>query len=108
MSWGLPTADLSSMRLLEARYADGVAMSRALLKSLRYDAKPLIAHDAVLTFWTEHSDRAFLPSMAGAMPEIDDGWIRDIGRWALATSHEYVRSHLVRVRYIQRALAEKG
>ena len=46
--------------------------------------------------------------MAGAMPDIDDGWIRDIGRWALPTSHEYVRSHLVRVRFIQRTVAERA
>ena len=105
---GLPTADLSSMRMLEARYADGVAMSRALLTSLSTESKPLIAHNAVLTFWTEHSDRAFLPSMAGAIPESDDGCIRDVGRWALPTSHEYVRSHLVRVRFIQRTVAERA
>ena len=47
-----------------------------------------------------------LPSLAGVLEEVNEGWIKDVGRWAQPTSHEYVRTHLQRVRSIQRRVAK--
>ena len=103
---GLPTADLGSMRLLEARYADGVAMSRALLGGL-VDEKGsnLLLSPRAGDFWTGHSDRAFLPSVGGAIASINQSWLNDVGRWAQETSVGYVRTQLFRVRSIQQQVA---
>ena len=50
-----------------------------------------------MRFWLQHSDRATF--------DVNEGWIKDVGRWAQPTSHEYVRTHLQRVRSIQRRVA---
>ena len=56
-------------------------------------------------FWTEHSDRAFVTSAGGAISEINQAWLDDVGRWAQETSVGYVRTQLFRVRSIQKQVA---
>ena len=90
---------------VEAKYADAVAMSHALFMSLEIFDQRIFTCDAAARFWLQHSDRAMLPSFAGVIDEINEGWIKDVGRWAPPTSHEYVRTHLQRVRPIQRRVA---
>ena len=46
-----------------------------------------------------------MPSLAALIPEINDSWIPELGNWAQGTAAEYVRTHLVRVRFMQRKVA---
>ena len=78
---GLPSSDLQSMRLVEATYAHATAMSRALLSKLpSTDGGRLLDHPAACEFWTAHSDRAFVVSMAALIPELDGAWLDGVGR----------------------------
>ena len=43
--------------------------------------------------------------MAALVPEINDTRIPELGNWAQGTAAEYVRTHLVRVRFMQRKVA---
>ena len=56
-------------------------------------------------FWTEHSDKCTIPSLAGCLSEINVDWINDLGRWGLKMSQTYIRTHLRRVAEIQRTIA---
>ena len=77
---GLPMPDLSGMRPIEAKYADDVAMTRALDSSLSLHGIKLFAYELTTKFWAPRSDWAVLPSLAGVMPGIDSSWINDVGR----------------------------
>ena len=103
---GLPSPDLSHMLHLEAKYADSVAMSRALYMELEVEGKRIFTHEVASRFWLEHSDRVVVPSLGGVIDSVNDAWIKDVGRWSQPTSHEYVRTHLQRARTIQRKVAE--
>ena len=104
---GLPTPDLMGMRQVEAKYAHAVAMDRALLQQLKGSSgQPLLQHAVACEFWTLHSDRASLPSFAACLNEVPPEWIEDLGRWSKSMSATYVRTHLARVRSIQRWVAE--
>ena len=64
---GVPTPDLSSMRVLEAKYSDGQAMSRALLKSLTDEkGEPLLTLHVAGHVGSEQSGRATLVSLAAS------------------------------------------
>ena len=90
------------MRCIEARYADSAAMSLALLASLRFPSgEALFADPAAARYWTEHSDRASVISIAATMPDVDAAWLDDLGRWSRGSSAAYVRTQLFRVRTIQ-------
>ena len=56
-------------------------------------------------FWTVHSDRASVPSLAACLTKVPPEWIEDLGRWSKSMSATYVRTHLSRVRSIQRWVA---
>ena len=90
---------------VEAKYADAVAMSHALFMSLGIVGQKGFTCDLAVKFWLQHSDRAMLPSLAAVLDDVNEGWIKDVGRCAQPTSHEYVRTHLQRVRSIQRRVA---
>ena len=103
---GLPSADRSAMRCIEARYSDSAAMSLARLASLRHhDGRPLLYEPIAGSFWSEHSDRGSVISIAATMPNIDSTWLDELGRWSRGTSATYIRTHLFRVRTIQRKVA---
>ena len=104
---GLPTPDLMVMRQIEAKYAHWVAMDRALPMQLKSSSgDTLLQHSVACEFWTLHSDRASLPSLAACLSEVPPGWIEDLGRWSKSMSATYVRTHLARVSSIQRWVAE--
>ena len=75
----IPTADLAGVRLVEARYADGVAMSRCCLGLLKgSDGAPLLREESI-GFWSEHSERATLPSWCGCLPQFPASWLDVLG-----------------------------
>ena len=91
---------------MEARYADGVAMSRALTSALtNKEGESLLLTPHGGDFWAEHYDRAFVTSVGRAIAEINQAWLNDVGRWAQETSVGYVRTQLFRVRSIQHQVA---
>ena len=60
----MPTVGLQGARPVEARYADGVAMSRALMGGLsNRQGDSLLLTPRGGDFWTEHSDRVFVTSV---------------------------------------------
>ena len=95
----MPTGDLSGVVYKEAKYQEAAAMSRALLTQLRFDGEELITPVASL-FWSEHSERAFLPS-AATLLGFDKTWVDTLGRWQGDQSESYVRVHRQRVERIQ-------
>ena len=80
-------------------------MSQALSMNLEVLGQKIFTCEADARFGLQHSDRAALPSLAGVLADVNEGWIKDVGRWAQPTSHEYVRAHVQRVRSIQRRVA---
>ena len=103
---GLPSHDRTEMRAIEATYPDSQAMSHALLLSLRDSRdQPLFKLPNAHKFWTEHSDKCSIPSLAGCLDQINVDWINDLGRWGLKMSQTYIRTHLRRVAEIQRTVA---
>ena len=106
---GVPLPDLSDMRLVEARYSDGVALTRALLsRALSAQGGPMVLTAEVLTFWTEHSPRACMPSWAACLVQFDKSWLDLLGRWRAGQSADYVRTSRRRIAEMQKAVAGKG
>ena len=103
----LPTPDLNGVVPAEARYADAVAMSRAVLTKLRRpDGGPLLVDDRLASFWTEHSERATLPSWCGTLAKFPEDWIAVLGRWGSSTGSGHVRTHRKRVSEMQVTVVE--
>ena len=94
---GVPSDDLSSVRRVEARYADAVAMAISCFTQRH----ALDAH----TFCCCVLGRAALPSRLGTMPDVTCSWIDDVGRLAQPTPREYVRTALQRARILQQKVA---
>ena len=104
---GVPLPDLSNMRAVEARYSDGVAISRALLsKAESSRGGALLILGEALSFWTEHSARACMPSWAGCITTFGKDWLDLLGRWRSGQSSDYVRTSRKRVAAMQVAVAE--
>ena len=91
------------MREVEAKYADGLAMGRALLQRLRTAGGEVLLNPGVEKFWSEHSDRATLPSWVGCVATFPTDWIANLGRWAGGCSDAYVRTTMLRIRKMQLA-----
>ena len=103
---GLPSDDMSSMRPVEAKYVDGLAMSRALLASLPGpDGKERLLSPGLERFWSEHSERATLPSWVSMLACFPADWIDLLGRWSARTSENYVRTAVYRIKQMQDAVA---
>eukprot|EP00971_Amphidinium_carterae_P236388 4691285-Amphidinium_carterae.1 len=102
----MPGPDLVSARLVETTYKDALPMSRLAFGRLSGagGARLQLIPD-VATFWTEHSDRATLPSWAAATGMFATEWVDMLGRWAPSRSETYVRTHRVRVQAIQQQVA---
>ena len=104
----LPSFDLEGWILREARYTDAAAMSRAILVRLLDDhGAPLLSVPGAEVFWTEQGDRATLISLAARVPHINAAWLDELGRWSAKMSSTYIRTHMTRVDFIQRAVADK-
>ena len=87
---------------MEATYSDSRAMSCYLLHHIvAQDGAKLLHIADSASFWTEHSDRATLPTLGGALPSIPTDWLDDLGRWSSKTSLGYVRAQLRRVAQVQ-------
>ena len=99
---GVPTADLSGMRLVEAKYSDGVAITRALLAAAVSPAGGgLVVVPELFVAWSEHSPRACMPSGAGCFSEFPKDWVDMLGRWQAGQSADYVRTARKRVMQMQ-------
>ena len=105
---GLPTGDLSGMLAREARYTDGLAMGRATLCHVvgPGDEAGLI-DERFVGFWSEHSERATLPSLVGTMECFPREWVELLGRWEGKQADDYIRTQRVRIGKMQRAVGEK-
>ena len=91
---GLPSPDLETMRLVEATYSHSTAVSRSLLSRLRDETGSLVFSSPVsVEYWA-------------CLREVPPEWIDELGRWAGSASAQYVRTHLTRVRSIQKWVAE--
>ena len=97
------------MRMVEAKYPEGLAMGRMLLLQLKapYSSAPLISKKAA-AFWSEHSGRATLPSLSALCPQFPPEWTDTLGRWRAQASQIYVRTQLYRTASIQEAIAKKS
>ncbi|MCR9076995.1 MAG: hypothetical protein NXI07_13230, partial [bacterium] len=105
---GTPAPGLEGMQLLEAKYSDGVAISRALLaRALGAAGRPLIRESTATGFWTEHSARATFTSWAGSLEQFPADWIDLIGQWKPSQSAEYVRTLRARIVKLQKAVTCK-
>ncbi len=102
---GVPCDDLQGMRPIEARYADGLGMGRALLARLVSASGERLLLPGVERFWTEHSDRATLPSLATTLSSFPSDWIDTLGRWSAKVSSGYVRNLRHKVETVQHAVA---
>ena len=58
-----------------------------------------------MEFWTEHGDRATLPSIAAVISDIPSDWIDLLGHWTSKSSVGYVRTMLRRIGHIQASVA---
>ena len=104
---GLPTPDLEGTRQVEAKCSHAVALDRALLSHMKLaSGSEWLQHSVACELWTLHSDRASLPSLAACLSEVPPEWIEDFGRWSKGMSATHVRTHLARIRSIQRWVAE--
>ena len=104
----LPTADFTGVIELEASYTDSQACSRALMrKVLLQSGEPLVTIPVGVEFWTEHGDRATLPSIAALINEIPSDWIDLLGHWTSKSSVGYMRTMLRRVGHIQETVAHR-
>jgi hypothetical protein len=87
----LPTADLTSVRRGPVRYQDALNMTRVLIKDLVGGADAKLLSDEAASYWSEHGDRAQLPSWAAccgaSRPALDA-----LGRWKASSSAEYTRT----------------
>ena len=102
---GLPRSDLETMRNIEAKYSDGAAMSSAILRALKDSTgQPLLAPEAI-TFWSEHSERACLPSWTVPCLSFPQEWVDILGKRGAKRSESYVRTAFLRMRKIQEAIA---
>ena len=64
----LPTRDWQGARLLQARYADGFAMSRGLTSKLtlrQEDGSALVLPAGAECFWSEHSEKGNFAQLCG-------------------------------------------
>ena len=104
---GLPSEDLQRMRDVEAKYPDGLAMGRALLREVRSGDGEVLLTPGVEQFWSEHSERATLPSWVGCVESFPADWIDSLGRWSGGCSEGYVRTAKLRVRKMQHAVVER-
>ena len=102
----LPSCDFTSWVKAEARYADSVACGRALFQRLTDTAgRPLLHTPLAARFWSEQSDRCTLVSLAACLDQLNAEWFEELGRWSSRMSSRYVRTHIYKVRVIQRAVA---
>lgn len=97
----LPTDDWSGAQRIMADYADAAALSKHLLRQLRQPVKtagqwtlshtPLLAVDAIGSFWSEHSERNWLISMLAAIG-VPPEERKYVGRWGVSSADEYLRT----------------
>ena len=100
---GEPTADLAGMRDVPLTYSSSSAVSRRLLQELPQlmscgelpgplvDSGRLLLSPGASAFWSEHGDRATLPTWAAlaGVPREDRDFL---GRWSAQASDAYVRA----------------
>ena len=78
---------------LEAKYIDGLRMGRAVMARLTTeDGAGSLLSAGVERFWTEHSERATLPSWVTALKAFPAEWVDFLGRWSARQSDSYVRN----------------
>ena len=90
---GRPNQDLTGFTGRQAGYREASASSQALFRIVTAAAgasSPLLPQGGGL-FWTEHSERNGLPSVAASMGEHKDV-INRLGRWQAEGSEAYVRT----------------
>ena len=97
------------MRLIEARYPDGLALGRAssLTLSHRTTEDKLVSIKEV-KFWTEHSERSTLPSPAAVSTNHPPEWLDHLGRWGANRSEVHNGNQLARTALIQRNVGERS
>ena len=99
------TADLGGFRKAMASYNDVVTYSAMLRKTLRRHGTTQVQIDPILsTFWTEHSERATLPTGLALLRVPKEE--RDLlGRWKPDGSDIYIRMYSGVVTKLQRQFA---
>jgi hypothetical protein len=103
----LPAEGLDWVVHAEVRYTGAVAMSRAVLVRLKTPAgEPLLSDPRLAAFWSEHSERATLPTWCGSIPRFPEDWIAGLGRWGTARGEAYLRTRKRRIAEMQAAAVE--
>jgi hypothetical protein len=129
----LPEGGLEAVTGVEAQYADGASMTRCLHLSLKgpsdwrlpsardgcraaaaagekvdvlsTDAEQQLLLPEAVGFWTEHSERACMPTWADSLARFPKDWIDMLGRWSPGASAGYVRTFRLRVATMQAMVA---
>ena len=108
----LPGPDLQSFRTLGAEPQDRAALTRQLLQGFSFENSGLCtpleteALKIAARFWTEHSSRATLVTMARALM-VPKAVTDKLGWWAVGSqaSEEYIRSYRVLIAKVQKNVA---
>ncbi|CAE8624964.1 unnamed protein product [Polarella glacialis] len=111
-----PNEDFSGCRSKPSDWSATSARSRALFRDLQqvmYDGAswklnndaPLVKHHQALLFWTDHSERNVLASIAAFLnlPKADRDYL---GRWSADGSDEYLRTSRQVVHKVQAQVAQ--
>ena len=102
----LPSYNFHGVVALEAQYADCQALCNRLHKSiLHQDGSPVLPMPDCEAFWTQHGDRATLPTLGAVDSSLPVEWLDELGHWSSKSSHACVRTQLQKVAKIQSAIA---
>ncbi|CAE8620642.1 unnamed protein product [Polarella glacialis] len=111
-----PNEDFSGCRAKPSDWSSTSARSRALFRELRqvkfdgmcwdWDGNlPLVLHPQALLFWTDHSERNVLTSVA-ALLNVPKSERDFLGRWSPDGSDDYLRTSRQMVRTVQAQVAQ--
>ena len=104
----LPSSNFLGVVALEAQYADCQALCNRLHKDILHpDGLPVLFLPDCEAFWTQHGDRATLPTLGAVDSSLPVEWLDELGHWSSKSSHAYVRTQLQKVAKIQSTIAAK-
>ena len=100
----LPTPDLEGVRRAPMKHSDGITMTRRLLYELTDQQGNKLLESALVTYWSEHGDRAQAVTWAACLGK-DQTVLNYLGRWRPSISEQYVRTSRSMVMATQEEIA---
>eukprot|EP00971_Amphidinium_carterae_P036907 725521-Amphidinium_carterae.1 len=99
-----PSADMHQVHQRELKYNEAVRCTRLVNRYLQNGESALLEGYS-LGAWSEHSERATLPSLACALGGFADSLIDSLGRWSPSGAQVYNRSHRMQLHDLQERVA---